>query len=990
MTAPATAPPKPSGRPRLLVPVLTVLLLLLLGIGGIVSFYVDWLWFGEVGFRGVFTTSLYARIMLFVVGMLATAAAVVGNAAIAYRLRPEYRPLSIEQQSLERYRVAIESRRRLIGVAAGLGLGLLVGAALASGWESYLLWRNPTDFGVDDPQFGRDVSYYVFTLPFLRNVMSLLIALAVISIIVAAVVHYLYGGIKLQGAGEKITRGAGAHFSVLFGVFLLFKAAGYYLDRFTLMVSDRSIVTGASYTDINAVLPARSILVGVALLGALACFANVFLRIAALPILAVVLTFLVSLVIGAVYPAVIEQFRVKPNANELEAPYIERNIAGTRAAYGLDDVQYQSYEGRTSAGATDLQSDSDASTIYNARLMDPNVLSPTFTQLQQIRNVYGFQESLDIDRYVIDGQLSEQVLALRELDTSQLVGNQLNWINRHLVFTHGNGVVAAPTNRVGPQGSPAFGTSDLPTTGEIEVDQGRIYYGELNTDYSVVGATEDGAPREFDRPSEGSGGNGQVTYTYEGEGGIQLSNPIRRLAFAVHFRERNLLLSSAITAQSKLLMVRDPADRVQKVAPFLKLDNDPYPTVIDGRILWVVDGYTSSAEYPYAERIDYRAAVTDSLLAPQVQQLPSDTVNYVRNSVKATVDAYDGTVTLYQFDPDDAVLSSWMKVFPGIVKPESEISDELRAHFRYPEDIFKIQREILTRYHVDDPQQFFNSQGFWRVPPDPTTETGEPQPSYYVSAQAPGQEKPTFQLTASLTQLSRDNLAAWMSVSSDPEDYGTLRVLELPGDTAILGPRQVQIAFNTDPNISRDVTLLNQQNSRVIFGNLLTLPVAGGFIYVEPLYVEGTTDTSYPLLRKVLVEFGGEIAYENTLAEALDKLFGPGAGEIVAGLAQGGGDGTTPDTGTPETPDNGQAPDLEAAAQEISDAIAGLEDAQRSGDFAAYGDALARLDEATRRYLELSGGEPAPQSEATESPSPSPQAEALSGPAVPRGPTAPT
>ena len=968
----AMRPPMPmpalSRRARVILGVIAALVVVLSILGTLTSEYVDYLWFEATGYTSVFWTELSTRVVLFLVVGAAIGLAVAGNLALAYRLRPAFRPMSLEQQNLERYRAAIEPRRKLLLVGIGVLMAAFAGFTAQGSWQTWLLWRNGTEFGITDPQFGMDVSFFAFDYPFYRLVLGFLFAIVLLSLAGAAAVHYVFGGIRLQSKGDRFSSGARMHLSVLLGVFVLLKAFAYYLDRFGLVFSDRTgITTGASYTDVTALLPAKTILMFVAAICAVAFFANIFFGNFALPALALVLLIVTSLAIGGAYPAILQQFIVRPNADVREEPYIERNIEATRAAYGIDEVSYQPYAGETELEASELRN--DTATLPNARLLDPNVLSDTFTQLQQIRNVYGFPDKLDIDRYIVDGQVQDYVVGVRELDSSALTEQQTNWINQHLVFTHGNGFVAAPANTVVSEeggGQPNFTTGDLPTTGDIEVDQSGIYYGELLTEYSVVGAAQGAEPREFDRPA-GGGSDEDLRNTYDGDGGVEIGSYFKRLAFAVEYRERNFLLSGALSDNSKVLYVRDPRDRVEKAAPFLQVDGDPYPAVVDGRIVWIVDGYTTLDGYPYSQQQVLGEVARDSLTGQGTVALPDQTVNYIRNSVKATVDAYDGTVTLYEFDTEDPVLQTWMKTFPDIVRPQSEISDELRVHFRYPEDLFKIQRELITRYHVSDPLDFYRSTDFWEVPDDPQEDADagpvEEQPPFYILAARPGEDEPTFQLTSALNALNRENLSAFVSVSSDPETYGEFQVLRLPGSTAVQGPTQVQNSFNSNELIARDLNLFNSENSQALFGNLLTLPVSGGLLYISPLYVEGAGDNSYPLLRKVLVNYNGQVAYEDTLAEALDALFGPGAG---GGIEDPGTptDPTTPPDGTdppatgtptPTTSPPAGEPDLDQLIADLDAAQAEYDAALDSGDFAQIGAATQALADAVAAFLAAQG-----------------------------------
>ena len=967
---PSLPVPSLSRRAKIIIGVVVLLVLVLSVLGSLVRMYVDWLWFGEVGFRQVFTTGLRTRLLLFFLFGVLMALVIAANLLLAYRFRPPFRPMSLEQQNLERYRSALEPRRRLIVVVVSSVLGLFTGITAQGQWQTWLQWRNGQPFGIKDPQFGLDISYFTFTYPFQRFVLGLLFTAVVLSLLSALAVHYLFGGVRLQTPGEKVTPAARVHLSVLLGIFVLLKAAAYYLDRYGLLFNERDGRTGASYTDVNAVLPAKTILMLVALICAVAILANIFLRWVQLPAIAVVLLLLTSIVASGIYPAIVQQFSVRPNANEKEAEYIGRNIEATRNAYGIKSadeggpINQQPYDANTDVSSARDALTSDKATIPNARLLDPNILSPTFRQFQQIRNVYDFPEKLDIDRYTIGGKEADYVVAARELKSANLTGNQTNWINRHTFYTHGNGFVAAVANE-NLTSQADFAVGGLPSTGPIEIKQPRIYYGELITDYSIVDTNSRG---EFDRP--GTGGNDEV-FRYDGAGGVNVGNFVNRLAFATYYRERNILLSSAINGESKILFVRDPADRVEKVAPFLKVDGDPYPAIVNGQVEWIVDGYTTLNNFPYSERQTLGEVAADSRTGQGTRALPRQDVNYIRNSVKATVNAYTGAVTLYEFDDSDPVLKTWMKAYPGIIRPGSDISAELREHLRYPEDLFKVQRNLLTRYHVTDPGQFFNSQDFWRVPNDPTTGQNAAQPPYYIVAQAPGQEAPVFQLTSALNSLQRDNLAAYVTVSSDPKDYGQFQVLELPGSKAVLGPGQVQGRFGSTPEIAQTITLLSSQGSAVKYGNLLTLPVGGGLLYIEPLYVEAA-GLPYPILQRVLVAFGDRVAFASTLTDALDTLFGAGAGQQAPDANTGGGTTSptptpsasgsaspgspTPSTSAPSGPGGTLSPALAAALTQLSTAYTNLQAAYRSGDVNRIGTAQTEVNRAAAAVSAARGG----------------------------------
>jgi uncharacterized membrane protein (UPF0182 family) len=980
----AMRPPVPvptlSRRAKLILGAIAVLLLLFTLIGTLTNVYVDYLWFDETKYTEVFWTVLQTRALLFAVAGVATGGLVATAIYLAYRFRPTFRPMSLEQQNLERYRQSLEPRRGLVLTAVAVVLGLFAGFTAQGSWQTWLEFRNSSDFGRKDPQFGIDLSFFVFDYPFLRLALGFGFAIVLLALIGSVLTHYVFGGLRLQTPGQKLTAAARVQLSVLLGLFVALKAVAYWLDRYGLEYSDRGgVFTGASYTDINALLVPKTILVFVAAICAVAFFANIVVRNFLLPAAALVLLLVSSLVIGVAYPAIVQQFVVGPSANQKEAPYIKRAIESTRAAYGVDKVNYVDYAQSSTGPQVDPQtalSDlrNDTETIPNARLLDPNVLSETFTALQQIRNVYGFPEKLDIDRYTLPDPTTGQektrdyVVAVRELNSAGLSQNQDTWINRHTVYTHGNGFVAAPANEVvagQDGGKPDFTTGDLPTTGNIPVKQSRIYYGELIKQggqdvYSVVGSPKRTGPVEFDQPEDGSA-QGQINNTYDGKGGVSIGSFFRQLTFAIYYRERNFLLSGAVNDNSKVLYVRDPLDRVEKAAPFLKVDGDPYPAVINGRVTWILDGYTTSDAYPYAESMSLGAAAQDSLTGAGTTALPDEQFNYIRNSVKATVDAYDGTVTLYQWDKQDPVLKTYMKAFPGVVKPRSAMSAELVSHMRYPEDMFKLQRDILTRYHVSDPVDFYQQSDRWQVPNDPTKETQDAQPPYYILAQRPGDDVASFQLTSALNAFNRENLSSFISASSDPKTYGQIQVLRLPGNTPFRGPQQVQQSFITNNQVRPDLTLFNSQESRAVFGNLLTLPIGGsGLLYVEPLYVQGRGTNSFPLLQKVLVNYGDRVGYANTLQAALDQVFGAGA----AGSANGGGAAapatgdatttpTTPAAPTTSPPGGGGAstdPAMTKAVTDINAALAALATAQKNGDFAGQGTALADLQKAVTEY----------------------------------------
>ena len=899
------------------------------------GFYADWLWFKSVNFTSVWSTLLLTKIVLFVVAGLITAALILLNIIIAYKRRPLYVPMTVEADNLERYRAQIEPIKRWVVLGLAVALFYFAGTSGSLLWSTWLLFKNSTPFGVTDPQFNMDISFFAFRLPFWQTLIAWAISTLVLSIISSAVVHYLYGGIRLQVREDRTTVAARVQLSVLLGGVVLLKAVAYWFDRYALALKEGKLITGLTFTDVNAVLPAKAILAAIAVVCSLLFFANIIRRSWVLPAAGTALLVISSVLIAGIYPGAIQQFQVKPSESSKEAPYIQRNIDATRSAYGLDNVEVNDYQATLTASAGQLAD--DAATIANIRLMDPNVLSATFRQLQQIKPYYAFPESLDFDRYTVDGVKRDVVVAVRELNID---GNpSRNWINDHLVYTHGFGFVAAFANSRDADGKPSFAVGDLPPTKGLGTFEPRIYFGENTPDYSIIGGVKTDSPVEFDYPDDASA-NGQKNYTYTGTGGVPVGSLLNKLVFALKYQEQRILLSSLINKDSKILFERNPRERVAKVAPWLTLDGDPYPALIDGKVLWIIDGYTTSAGYPYSRQTTLSSATADALTANSaaITAQGNQSVNYIRNSVKATVDAYDGTVTLYQWDEKDPVLASWSKAFPGTVTPKSKISKELLSHLRYPEDMFRVQREILSAYHVQTAAAFYGGQDFWRVPRDPSTfgANAGAQPPYYLTLQMPGDAKPEFALTTPFVPRGgRENLSAFAAVNSDPgPNYGKIKVLQLPRSTNIAGPSQVASNFEAKPEVANSLSLLRRGGSDVVLGNLLTLPVGGGLLYVQPVYVRATSNTAaYPLLQKVLVSFGDQIGYDDTLKGALDQVFGGNSGTTSTT------GGSTPATGTTN---NSLATALASAKQALADGQAAL----AKGDFAAYGRAQDRLKSA--------------------------------------------
>mgnify|MGYP001943393639 CR=1 FL=1 len=964
------------------------------------NFWTDYLWFQSTGFTSVFLTELWTRVLLFAVAGLVMAVIVGASIFFAYRSRPGIRPMSLEQQGLDRYRQSIDPHRKLFFWITVGALALLAGAAASGDWRAYLQFMNSVEFGVNDPEFHMDVAFFAFTYPFLRILLGYLYAAVILAFIAAVIVHYLYGGVRLQNdTGQRATPSARVHLSVLLGLFVLLRAGSYWLDRYGLVFSNRGYTFGASYTDVNAVKTALLILTVISVICAVLFFANIYFKNTMVPMASLGLLVLSGVLVGVAYPEIVQRFQVNPNEQRLESPYIERNIEYTREAYDIADADVQAYDATTELSAQDLVEESQGTTV---RLADPSVVSQTFQQMQQVRGFYQFPEVLEVDRYPdSEGSLIDTIVAVRELDGPP--SDQDNWLNRHLIYTHGYGMVAAAGTQIDAEGRPVFTEYNIPPRGELSDVVGeyqpRIYYGREGADYVIVQAEEEydypldaeedtgdvptpedavepevtpspdeaRAPADADQENaeqteetdgeapaeEGAGqdasGDSQAYNRYDGSGGVQLKGFFERILYAIKYQEPNILLNSAITDDSRILYERDPLERVEKVAPFLTVDSRPYPAVVDGKVVWIVDAYTTSDGYPYANRLDFSQAVTDTFTDGAFQQvgaLPGNEVNYIRNSVKATVDAYDGTVTLYAWDEEDPVLKTWMQAFPDIVEGRDQMSEELVDHLRYPDDLFKVQRQIMREYHVTNAAAYYGGQDFWTVPTDPTGGTEAPEPPYRQTIHYPGEEEATFSLTTTFVPRGRENLAAFMAVDSDPrsDDYGRLKLLELPRSTVIFGPGQVQNAFDADAAVREVLLPLEQSNAEVTRGNLLTLPFAGGLLYVEPLYVQagGGGAASFPLLQQVMVGFGEEVAIGSNLPDALSNLFD--------------GDATAPEEGTEETPE--ETPEEGSADEEggggdqdlteaLNEAVEAWEEAQESNE-----EANERLREALEAIQE--------------------------------------
>jgi uncharacterized membrane protein (UPF0182 family) len=967
-----------SRRGRVTVSVVIGVFLFFTLLGWVIDAWTDWLWFDEVNYTQVFTDILRTRLLLFAVFGVGMAAAIGGNLYIAYRLRPLLYPHSPEQQTLERYRMVLAPRiGTWIGLTASL-IGFFTGLSAQGRWGEWMLFRNGGSFGASDPEFGVDVGFYVFQYPFWRFLLGVGLTAVVLSILGALAMHYVFGGVRLTGTGDRITTAARAHLTGLVAVFVLLKAIAYFLDKRGLLLGhiEGPDLNGAGYTAINAILPAKEILAYISIVVAVAIviFSNAVIRNLVWPGIALALVAISAIAIGGIYPWAVQSFTVNPSIRDKEAPFIQRSIDATRAAYSIAETKITKYPGTNLVPPAELAT--DTSIVPNIRLLDPAVVSDTYTQLLQVRGFYHFGDKLDIDRYAVSGKTQDYVVGVREIDYTRLAGAQRNWQNQHTVFTHGYGLVAAPANRtvclgqpffvsglLGDQGEEQAGESCVAPSEQLQISQPRIYYGERMTEYAIVGKGG-GRDVEFDRPT---GASGEQYYSYTGSGGVDIGSTWRRLLYAGKYREGNFLLSDAVNNNSKLLYVRDPRARVQKVAPFLTLDGDPYPADIGGRIVWIVDGYTTAANYPYSQRVNLEQATNDALTGTGTVRQRQQMINYIRNSVKATVDAYDGTVTLYAFDDNDPVLKAWNKAFGGsLVKPRSTVPPDLAAHFRYPADLFKVQRDLLAKFHVTEANDFFSGQDFWEVPQDPAqVGKGLKQPPYYLLTKLPGQDDTRFQLTAAMTPTKRQNLAGLIS-GSYVDGQPRLEVLELPKENRIPGPGQSHQAMNNDTSIVSAINLLRGKDSQVVYGNLLSLPFGNGMLYVEPLYIQSNQENAYPLFKRVLLNYGDQVTMAPTIEQGIKQLVEAGKQPQSAQPGQPPPPGGT-STGVPS--------DLAAAAAKVQKAIDDLRAAQKSGDFTAQGKALSDLDAAMKEFEEAqrnAGITPAPGPSATPTPSASP------------------
>ncbi|WEV65224.1 UPF0182 family protein [Bifidobacterium sp. ESL0764] len=1001
---------------KVFIGVVVVVALILALLFGLDHFVTDLMWFGQLGFQSVVWTQLWTKVGLWVAFAVLMALVSYVAATMAIRKRPDSADgstIRVRGDVVEVGKSVSSKTARRVAVIVSLIVGLVFGFQFNSNWSEVLLMFHAQPFGVSDPQFGIDNGFYVFILPGLNLMLSALRMLLFFGLLFSIVTHFAMGGIRItmpvNGHGiMTMTKYARRQISVWFILNMLAWSVRQVIGVFNTLTQVGNRFTGADYTTVHANVPVTFILAGLtAILGLLLGIwlmrshsfdgpASPDVRVVAavkawrVPMVAVAAVVVVAIVLGMLWPMLLQRFKVSPNEQEMESSYIARNIKATQQAYGLDKVKVGGYNAVTEGKSGALASDPE--TTAQIRLLDPEVISPTFKQLQQSKQYYQFADSLAVDKYDIDGKSQDTVIAARELNVN---GNDnRNWVNDHTVFTHGYGVVAAYGNKVTSDGNPEFFESGIPTQGKLTKSQHyqpRIYFSPNSPQYSIVGSPKGTAPWEFDYPKGSTG----ASNTFDGNGGPKVGNMLTRLLYAIRFGSDQIFFSDRVTSDSQILYDRSPRDRVAKVAPYLTLDGRVYPAVVNGRVKWIVDGYTTSDAYPYSQMTDLGVATQDSttITSKTVQGLNSQPANYIRNSVKATVDAYDGSVDLYTWDTKDPVIKAWQKIFPGQYHPISDISGELMSHLRYPESLFKVQRQLLSKYHVTSPGQFFSGEDFWQTPVDPTEAKDAQQrdvlqPPYYLTLKTGGSKKPLFSLTSTYIPAgssTREILTGFLSVDSDAgntkgkigPNYGTIRLQELPKDANVPGPGQAQNNFNSNADVSKELNLLEAGSTKVVRGNLLTLPLGGGLVYVEPVYVKSSGATSFPLLKKVLVAFGDQVGFADTLDEALDQVFGGDSGAsagdaenkegAAAGDSSSGNSAPQSDSsdkskgkndGSGATGASGSSsndPALKDALAKAGQAMKDSDTAMKKGDWAGYGKAQQELNDQLNRALQLEG-----------------------------------
>jgi uncharacterized membrane protein (UPF0182 family) len=920
---------------------------LLLTARWLATLWTDYLWYSQLDSASVWSTLTFTKVWLVLGAAVVALLVIWANLWLVDRISPRSL-LSLEgtpdQELLERYQIWISPRAWQVRTVFSLFFGLLLGLGAAAWWQDWLRWRNGVPFGVADPIFNNDVSLYVFGLPLYRDIYGWLFQLLLITTLVVVAAHYLNGGIKIASPGEKTSGAVKAHISVLLAVVALLKAAGYIFQKWELLYSGRGQVFGASYTDVNAQIPALNLLIFISVAAAIILLVNVWFRGWTLPAVAFGIWLVTSIGVGGIYPAVVQRFSVEPNELTRELPYVQHNLDFTRLAYGLDGVEVKDFEASPELAAEVVEA--NRPTIDNIRLWDPGVLAETYPELQNIKTYYDFAD-VDVDRYVIDGELTQVMTAARGLDESNIPGS--GWVNERLIYTHGLGTVLSPANDVTTDGLPDFLVSDIPPVNvsaddSLDIDQPRIYFSDSSDRDFLIAASQEG---EVDIPQD----NSETTETnhYAGSGGVPLGNTFQRLGWALRFGDLNTLISSQLDEDSKVMIARNIKDRIARIAPFLYADNDPYMVISEGRLVWMMDLYTVTDRFPYSEM-----ANTARLNA--TADLPRS-INYIRNSVKAVVDAYDGTIDMYVIDPDDALIKTNMQIFPDLFKSIEEFPEDLVDHVRYPEDLFRIQTDVYTLYHMTNPSDLFQVNDPWQIARDPSnspkaplrgTFGTSPMLPYYLLMELPEEELLSFLLMQPFTPATRPNMSAFVVAKSSPlEEYGTLISYTMPEDRQVDGPGQVGDFIEQDPQVSAEFTLLGQVGSDVIKGNMLVVPIEDSLLYVQPIYLAADTGggrSGIPQFKRVVAAFDSRIEIADSLDQVLIQLFGDS--EPVVGDGSGADSGE--DDVAPPPPEGTVEEQVTQLLAEAEVAFQQAEVALRAGDLALY---QQKIDEA-RAFVE--------------------------------------
>jgi uncharacterized protein len=923
-----------------------VLLLLVFGANRIAVFVTDLWWFEERGYRDVFLTVLVSRFGIGAAFTLVLALFIGLNLSIARRRRPFIIPTTPQQAQVQRLRDVVDPYLPWVIAAVSILFALTSGAAVGAQWQTFLLFLNGSSVGIADPLFSKDLGFWFFEYPFWALLQTWVFTSIVLTILLTAGAHYVLGAIRPESA-EKVTPEARTHLTVLVALAVAARGWGYWLDRYALNYSPRGTVTGASFTDVNAELPALLLLMGVSAIAIVILFVSLRRGGFLLPGSALGLLVVASIVLQGVYPAVVQRIRVDPQELAREREFIERNLEATRRAYGLDEVVRQPFSIRNDLDEQDVRD--NEITIRNVRLWDPEVLETTYSELQSLRPYYEFLD-VAIDRYFIDGELRQVMLATREL--SRLPQQADTWQNRHITFTHGFGIVASQVNTANAEGQPVFISANIPPVGDEEIvpgEQPGIYFGlARNPVYSLV--RTDAAELDFEDPET----QAQITTVYAGRGGVPIGSPGRRLAFALRFADYNLVLTNLLNDESRIIFNRQVAERVQLVAPFLELDSSPYPVVIDGRVKWIVDGYTTSTAYPYSER------------RPLVLGDRAVAVNYVRNSVKAVVDAFDGDVTLYIVDDEDPIVRAWSRAFPGLLQPFGSAPEEIVRHFRYPQDLFRLQAQLFQTYHIPEADAFYNRADAWDIPIDPAAAANAGGASalqqaagqrrlqpYYLVMRLPGEATEEFVLIQPYLAANRPNMVSWLAGRSDGDRLNELFAVRFPSDQLVLGPLQAQARIEQDDEISAYITLRSRDGSNVIRGNMQVLPIADSILYVQPLFLENP-QARIPELARVAVVMGERTAFDRTLSGALGQLLGIRVPDSITG-----DEGSGSDSGAPGAPDT--EADALVLLQRALEAFERADQLLRQGNLAGYEREVLSARRLLERAFEASGGTLAPE-----------------------------